>query len=130
MRAVLAPHVDRVGGRDLAPLRPVVWGGIEGRPAADVRLDLQTSMTRGAGVFRTAASLADTAAKLELLAREVPPGNAEPVWHEVRNLVTLGRAVVAAAAAREESRGAHTRDDHPETRDQWLVRQLVRTSID
>ena len=45
---------------------------------------------------------------------------------ELRNLVLLGRAVVTAATARTESRGAHTRDDFPDTDDRrWLVRQGV-----
>ena len=35
--------------------------------------------------------------------------------HEVRNLATVARAAVGAALRREESRGAHTRDDFPET---------------
>jgi aspartate oxidase len=33
----------------------------------------------------------------------------------VRNLAEVGSALVEAATAREESRGAHTRADHPET---------------
>jgi succinate dehydrogenase/fumarate reductase flavoprotein subunit len=35
--------------------------------------------------------------------------------HELRNLLTVARSLVAAAQAREESRGTHTRLDHPET---------------
>ena len=34
---------------------------------------------------------------------------------EVRNLATVGAGLVAAAIAREESRGCHTRTDFPET---------------
>jgi L-aspartate oxidase len=34
---------------------------------------------------------------------------------EVRNLATLATALVAAATAREESRGCHTRTDFPKT---------------
>jgi succinate dehydrogenase/fumarate reductase flavoprotein subunit len=34
--------------------------------------------------------------------------------HEIWNLATVGRAVAAAAAERQESRGAHYRLDHPE----------------
>lgn len=33
--------------------------------------------------------------------------------HELRNLATVARAMVDAALRRTESRGAHTRDDHP-----------------
>jgi L-aspartate oxidase len=35
--------------------------------------------------------------------------------HELRNLATVGRAAVDAAMRREESRGSHHRDDHPQT---------------
>ena len=35
--------------------------------------------------------------------------------HEDRNLLELGRLMVAAALRREESRGAHARRDFPET---------------
>ncbi|MEY3360639.1 MAG: hypothetical protein RL531_358, partial [Actinomycetota bacterium] len=38
-----------------------------------------------------------------------------PAEHEVRNLVTVARTLVAAALARTESRGTHTRLDHPES---------------
>lgn len=125
MRSVLMPEADRVGGRHLEPLTPVSFGGNEGRAADAVRLDVQNSMTRGAGVVRTHDSLAATASRIEALALEVPANDSSPKWAEVRNLVILGRAVVAAATAREESRGAHTREDHPETSDDWLVRQIV-----
>jgi L-aspartate oxidase len=38
---------------------------------------------------------------------------------EVRNLLDLGRLMVRAAIAREESRGAHDRTDFPETREEF-----------
>jgi L-aspartate oxidase len=34
-------------------------------------------------------------------------------WGEARNRLLVGRLVVHAALAREESRGAHCRSDHP-----------------
>jgi len=46
--------------------------------------------------------------------------------HELRNLSTVAQAVIASARAREESRGAHTRTDHPETRDELRLRFVVR----
>jgi L-aspartate oxidase len=35
--------------------------------------------------------------------------------HELRNLATVARAAVDAALRRQESRGAHTREDFPDT---------------
>ena len=70
---------------------------------------LQRAMTHGAGVARDAASLASASAEIEAVAGTRPgPG-------ELANLVTVGRAVVAAALAREESRGGHRRTDFPST---------------
>ncbi len=65
-------------------------------------------MTIGAGVVRDAASLAGVE-----LAMPAPADRADVC--EVRNLATVGAALVAAAIAREESRGCHTRTDFPET---------------
>ena len=36
-------------------------------------------------------------------------------WHELRSALLVAEAVTIAALAREESRGAHQRDDFPET---------------
>ena len=55
----------------------------------------------------------------ELLA--APRGDAV-ADHELHNLATVGRAAVAAAARREESRGAHTRDDFPDSRPEFAHR--------
>ena len=66
-----------------------------------------------------------TSATLEDLIGHVPAQDSDPSWLEIRNLITLGRAVVAAAANREESRGSHTRDDFPATSDDWMLRQVM-----
>ena len=67
---------------------------------------LQRAMTQGAGVVRTAESLA--AVREELAQLTAGPG-------ELANLVEVAGAVVAAATAREESRGGHRRGDFPAT---------------
>ena len=75
---------------------------------AKIRERIQHAMTIGAGVVRDRASL--EAVELAM------PAEADRVdVCEVRNLATVGAGVVAAAIAREESRGCHTRTDFPET---------------
>jgi L-aspartate oxidase len=77
-----------------------------GEPIDDVkgREVLQRAMTRGAGVVRTAGSLAAAASEVNQLA----PGPGE-----LANLVVVAGALIAAATAREESRGGHRRQDFP-----------------
>ncbi len=85
--------------------------------AVKARSNLQTAMTSGAGVLRSASSLADTALVLESLTSAVDA--------EVRNLVAVGLAVVLAASTREESRGAHNRTDFPDVDEGRFCRRLV-----
>ena len=45
-----------------------------------------------------------------------------PGWHlayDLGNLINTSIAIATAALAREESRGAHTRLDHPKTSPEW-----------
>jgi L-aspartate oxidase len=78
------------------------------------REELQRLMTREAGVLRDSASLERASTTLTTMA-----GAADP---EVRNLVTVSRALVDAARARTESRGTHTRLDFPEPSSEFLGR--------
>jgi L-aspartate oxidase len=64
-------------------------------------------MTEGAGVLRSADSLAATA---EIVGAIDAGADAE-----LRNLVTVALGLLASATEREESRGAHSRTDFPET---------------
>jgi L-aspartate oxidase len=83
---------------------------------------LQLTMSGDAGVVRDAASLERAgAAAAGVLAWPVE-GTRED-W-ELRNLAEVGRALAAAATAREESRGCHTRTDSP-GRSPALARRLV-----
>lgn len=74
-------------------------------------------MSRGAGVLRSDRSLAEVARALSD-ARWTPVA-VEPCtesW-EATNLLTVASALVAAAAVREETRGSHWREDHPDRDD-------------
>ena len=46
-------------------------------------------------------------------------------WHELRSALLVAEAVAVAALAREESRGAHQRDDFPETSSGWRANQEI-----
>jgi len=111
-------------------MRSLLGGGeIPGRPlsvpapspgSVPSREELQRVMTVEAGVLRSAESLARAAA-----ACASDPTDEDPAGWELRNLLTVGRAVCAAASAREESRGAHTRTDFPDASEALRVRFVI-----
>ncbi|TFC25517.1 L-aspartate oxidase [Cryobacterium sp. TMT1-3] len=89
------------------------------------RRKLQRFLWDFAGVHRSGAGLTSTAASLAECT--APPASSTSVAAlEDRNLLDLGRLLVAAALAREESRGAHFRSDFPDTRPD-LARSVSQT---
>ncbi|CAM5464732.1 L-aspartate oxidase OS=Streptomyces albaduncus OX=68172 GN=FHS32_005349 PE=3 SV=1 [Streptomyces griseoloalbus] len=105
----------------------------------EARFAVQRIMTRGAGVLRSEASLAEAADRLHRLhadARDALDENgktAEPgvdTW-EATNLLCVARVLVAAARQREETRGCHWREDRPERDDTaWRRHIVVRLNPD
>ncbi|HEY3560380.1 MAG TPA: L-aspartate oxidase [Kribbella sp.] len=83
---------------------------------ADVVPELQRAMTVGAGVIRSAAGLSEAGTAIGKLIGQPAGEPGTPGW-EATNLVTVASALIAAATAREESRGAHWREDHPDRDD-------------
>ncbi|MDT0495016.1 L-aspartate oxidase [Streptomyces griseus] len=102
--------------------------------APETRTAIQRIMTRGAGVLRSAASLATAAEELEALHRSAAADADDPdpklavpgvdTW-EVTNLLLVSRVLVAAAREREETRGCHWREDRPGRDDEHWRRHLV-----
>ncbi|MEV5972884.1 L-aspartate oxidase [Streptomyces sp. NPDC051921] len=95
----------------------------------EVRREIQRIMTEGAGVLRSAESLAVAADALERLRLDAEEDRkaAEPgveAW-ETTNLLCVARVLVAAARAREETRGCHWREDRPDRDDATWRRHLV-----
>ena len=80
------------------------------------RDDLQSLLWEQAGVHRTGAGLRTAAATLAgwHAVDRADPG-IDMADLETGNLLDLGRLIVAAALQREESRGAHHRDDFPDS---------------
>ncbi|WP_128375412.1 L-aspartate oxidase [Streptomyces cavernae] len=105
----------------------------------EARFAIQRIMTEGAGVLRSAESLATAADRLERLHRQALDAldengkTAEPgvdTW-ETTNLLCVARVLVAAAERRAETRGCHWREDHGERDDaNWRRHIVVRLNPD
>ncbi|WP_460037726.1 L-aspartate oxidase [Streptomyces cavourensis] len=108
--------------------------------APEARTAIQRTMTRGAGVLRSAESLAAAAEELEALHRSAAADADDPdpkvavpgvdTW-EATNLLLVSRVLVAAAREREETRGCHWREDRPDRDDEhWRRHLVVRIAAD
>jgi len=95
---------------------------------------LQAVMQRNAGIIRDKSGLETTLTELEKLkerARKVGiPGSREynPGWHtamDLRSLLVVSEATARAALERNESRGAHTRSDYPDSDERQAREQIV-----
>jgi succinate dehydrogenase/fumarate reductase flavoprotein subunit len=107
--------------------------------AATVLDELRELMWTEVGPFRTAAGLRRAAARLAemragLSEVAIMPGWVfNPTvadWFELRAGLSAAEAVAHAALAREESRGAHQREDFPETDPVWARSQYLRMTRD
>jgi L-aspartate oxidase len=90
------------------------------KDAVKLRDELQRAMTHGAGVLRDAASLAATADIVARIGEAASTGA-----YELRNLIAAAKALLRNASEREESRGAHSRTDFTDTRDEFRRRLVI-----
>jgi succinate dehydrogenase / fumarate reductase flavoprotein subunit len=96
-------------------------------------------MQEQVGIIRKGDRLVSALAEIEKFreraARAVAPGSREynGGWHtalDLDSLLTSAEAVARAALAREESRGAHTRDDFPSKSKDWgKVNLVIRKGV-
>jgi L-aspartate oxidase len=108
-------------------------------PAADTRTPgladkaivppLQQAMSRYAGGLRDAVGLDRCVGELVDLAQRSAGDPGLEAW-EATNLVTVATALVASARLREESRGAHWRDDVAGRREEWHGHLVVHCDQD
>ena len=107
-----------------------------GTPTSALRAKMQQAMQEDAAVFRTAPSLKSGVKRI----REVWDGIADVkvsdrslIWNsdlietlEFDNLIAQAAVTVEGALAREESRGAHAREDFPKRDDdKWMKHTLA-----
>ena len=90
--------------------------------------DLQETMEINVGIVRTKDEMEEGLELLQDLKSRVEKvrveGNRQynPAWHyalDLKNLLCVAEAITKAALFREESRGGHTREDFPESRESF-----------
>ena len=124
----------------------------DGQPAARATLDLitaergrdintaemiaavQATMQRDVGTLRREDKLVRAQTRLAQLASdlgECPPSGPTVFdlqrleWFDLRNMLLVARTVAQTALARRESRGAHQREDFPDTKPAWELTQVA-----
>jgi succinate dehydrogenase / fumarate reductase flavoprotein subunit len=93
-----------------------------------IQADLQETMQALVGLIRTESELKEAIKKIEVLKERAGKVRVEggrvynAGWHtalDLKSLLTVAECSAVAALERTESRGGHTRDDHPYTDDTW-----------
>ncbi|WP_199433603.1 fumarate reductase/succinate dehydrogenase flavoprotein subunit [Qaidamihabitans albus] len=105
-----------------------------------LHMELQQSMNDLVGIIRKADEIEEALDKLADIRRRIAGVTVEghrqynPGWHlalDLRNMLLVSECVARAALRRTESRGGHTRDDHPQMDAKWRNTLLVcRTAGD
>jgi succinate dehydrogenase/fumarate reductase flavoprotein subunit len=101
-----------------------------------LQAELQKLMWEKAGPFRTGEKLCDALRRIrEMREQELPHLSLASDnefnldlhdWFELRAMLTTAEAVVGSALARMESRGAHQREDYPDSNQKYLKHQVVK----
>ena len=93
----------------------------------DVRSSLRSAMWRNVGIVRTGNRLADALDMIHFWCRYSLDKIFDDLggW-EIQNMLSCAALVTAAARAREESRGTHSRTDFPEPRQQESRHRVFR----
>jgi succinate dehydrogenase / fumarate reductase, flavoprotein subunit len=128
---VTAADVEKAQGVALAPFSEPE--GVAENPYT-VHSELQQTMNDLVGIIRREGEVASALAALddfEERAKRVRVGGDRrfnPGWHlalDLRNMLVVSRCIAMAALERTESRGGHTREDHPAMDPQWRRLNLV-----
>ncbi|SFR23758.1 succinate dehydrogenase / fumarate reductase flavoprotein subunit [Lentzea waywayandensis] len=99
-----------------------------------LHMELQQSMNDLVGIIRKAGEMEEALQRLEKLKERAQALTVEghqqfnPGWHlalDLRNMLLVSECVAKAALLRTESRGGHTRDDHPVMDAEWRRKLLV-----
>jgi len=94
---------------------------------ADVRSSLRSAMWRNIGIERSGTKMTDVAEMFDFWARyALHDIFDEPVGWETQNMLLVGSLIARSALWRQESRGCHSRADHPGPSNEYLCHDLWR----
>ena len=117
-----APPARTEGALSLLPA-----AGNHAAPTAEQVRDL---MWRDVGIVRTGAGLRTAAVQLAQWMAWLPEAH-DRASHDLHSILVCARLATEAALRREESRGAHYREDFPDTIEDWRRHLVFRqTKID
>jgi len=123
---------EAVGRAQHVALAP--FSGEGGENPYALHVELQQTMNDLVGIIRRAEEMERALDRLADLGRRARSLTVEghrqfnPGWHlalDLRNMLLVSECVARAALLRTESRGGHTRDDHPRMEADWRRRLLV-----
>ncbi|RPF21280.1 fumarate reductase/succinate dehydrogenase flavoprotein subunit [Myceligenerans xiligouense] len=124
--------VEAAAEMTLAPFAPAAHGA--GENPYTLHAELQRMMNDLVGIIRTESEMTEALDRLGALRERVRDVAVEghrqynPGWHlalDLRNMLMVGEAVASSARTRTESRGGHTRADHPGLDPEWRRRALL-----
>jgi succinate dehydrogenase / fumarate reductase, flavoprotein subunit len=131
--AISEESVDEAAARALRPFEAPTNGDAPENPYT-LQLDLQDTMNSLVGIIRKADEVSEALDKLTELRERFEHVHVEghrefnPGWHlaiDLRNMLLVSECIAKAALTRTESRGGHTRDDHPSMEPEWRNTLLV-----
>ncbi|MEW2447646.1 fumarate reductase/succinate dehydrogenase flavoprotein subunit [Streptomyces parvulus] len=134
-------QVDAAAAEALRPFSAETQAPDEGPPENPYTLhqELQQTMNDLVGIIRREPEMKQALEKLaELRVRARRAGveghrQFNPGWHlalDLRNMLLVSECVARAALERTESRGGHTREDHPSMDRRWRAANLLCTLAD
>jgi succinate dehydrogenase / fumarate reductase flavoprotein subunit len=123
MPAIDPDEVAALARESLAP-----FDRTDGENPYAVHEDLRKMMQKNVGIVRAAEDLNEALVELHKLRDRVPHVHVggtiqyNPGWHlalDLKNMIEVSEAITRAALERQESRGAHTREDFPDSVPHW-----------